>query len=325
MRMANGSRGFTLVELLVVIAIIGILVALLLPAIQAAREAARRMECSNHLKQIGMAVQTHLDAQKIFPTDGWSAYLLGDPDRGFTKRQPGGWPYNILPGLEQRALHDLGKRGTIAEKMQAALLLARTPLGVMMCPTRRPPLLFSNAAHGTFVGHNADPAPSNDATVARGDYAACGGDVNAWLYQDVTIEQGEDPSFAWWNTDVLTGVSYVRSELKIREIIDGLSRQIFAGEKYLTPDAYYSGLDWADNESLMVGFNDDTCRFTQIPPQRDRRGMYDSYPFGSAHPNTANFVFCDGSVHSIAYSIDGDVFSRLGNRKDGVPVDGTQF
>jgi prepilin-type N-terminal cleavage/methylation domain-containing protein/prepilin-type processing-associated H-X9-DG protein len=325
MRQARQSRGFTLVELLVVIAIIGILVALLLPAIQAAREAARRLECSNHLKQIGLAVQTHLDSQKIFPTGGWSAYLLGDPDRGFTKRQPGGWPYNILPGLELHSLHNLGKRGTPAEKMQSACQLARTPLAVMMCPTRRPPVLFSNAAHGTFLAHNADPAPTNDPTVARGDYAVCGGDVNAWLYQDATIEQGEDPSFAWWSTDVLTGVSYVRSELRIREIVDGLSRQIYAGEKYLNPDAYYTGLDWADNESLMVGFNDDTTRFAQIPPQRDRRGLSDSYPFGSAHPATCNFVFCDGSVHSIAYSIDGDIFSRIGNRKDGNPVDTSRW
>jgi prepilin-type processing-associated H-X9-DG protein len=173
--------------------------------------------------------------------------------------------------------------------------------------------------------NNAADLPANDANVARGDYAICAGDVNAWLYQDLTIQQGEDPNFAWTNTDVLTGVSYVRSALKIREIIDGLSHQIYAGEKYLNPDSYYTGLDWADNENMMAGWNDDYSRFAQIPPQRDRPGLADSYPFGSAHSSTANFVFCDGSVHNIAYTVDATTFSRLGNRKDRNPVDASKW
>src|SRR5690348_10720611 len=95
-------RGFTLVELLVVIAIIGILIALLLPAVQAAREAARRVQCTNHLKQLGLGFMVHHDQQKHFPTGGWGYMWVCDADRGLDKRQPGGWGYTVLPFTEQQ-------------------------------------------------------------------------------------------------------------------------------------------------------------------------------------------------------------------------------
>src|SRR5690606_27926844 len=104
----DARRGFTLVELLVVIAIIGILVGLLLPAVQNAREAGRRTQCTNHLKNLASAAQQHEVQFKRLPGGGWGSKWVGDPDAGSGEKQSGGWVYNILPYIEQVALHDDG-------------------------------------------------------------------------------------------------------------------------------------------------------------------------------------------------------------------------
>jgi len=125
------------VELLVVIAIIGILVALLLPAVQAARESARALQCKNNMKQLSLACVTHVSAQGIFPSGGWGWAWAGDPDRGFGADQPGGVFYQLLPYLEQQNLHQLGSGLSNSQKMATSLEMVQTVIPGLTCPTRR--------------------------------------------------------------------------------------------------------------------------------------------------------------------------------------------
>jgi len=322
--------GFTLVELLVVIAIIGILVTLLLPAVQAAREAARRIQCTNHLKQIGLGFVNHHSAHGFFPSGGWSLNFVGDPDRGFAEKQPGGWVYNILPYIEQQSLRDIGAGQSLADKRTALLTLVRTPLSLMNCPSRRESILYPYVLGDPFANCNASPEH------ARSDYVANGG--NRWLEEIVfgndywafflikTYADGDALDAKWPDTALFDGIVSPRSQVRIAEVSDGTSKTYLVGEKYLDPDRYTNGADSGDNQTMYVGYDPDTARFTEsggqpIPPQQDRAGWPDFIPYGSAHPGGCHFVLGDGSVRSINYSIDPLIHSRLGNRRDGLVID----
>ena len=170
---ARAPAGFTLVELLVVIAIIGILVALLLPAIQAAREAARRTQCTNQLKQLALAFHNHHDTHKHLPTGGWQFGWLGYPDYGYGKNQPGGWMYNILPYIEEQNLHDIGKGATTVAAIRAATKQrVQSPFEGMNCPTRRRANVYP------FISSGVTFALTDDFSVcSKTDYAANVGDM----------------------------------------------------------------------------------------------------------------------------------------------------
>ena len=174
------SAGFTLVELLVVITIIGILISLLLPAVQAAREAARRLQCGNNLKQLGLGALQHEAAQGWLPSDGWNNVWVGDPDLGFGANQPGGWIYNILPYMEQSTFHDIGAGKPDAEKRSLWSGAVATALTSLFCPTRRAPTVLP--LHQYW---QANPYPfeninySSTMLVACDDYAINGGPT-AW-------------------------------------------------------------------------------------------------------------------------------------------------
>lgn len=153
MNRSRGLHGFTLVELLVVIAIIGVLVALLLPAVQAARESARRSQCVNNLKQIGVGFLNHESNHGMLPCAGWTAVYVGDPLLGTGRDQPGGWIYQILPYVEQQAVYNITNDGdklnVTANQKQQSIVLQGTPISSFNCPSRRPaqaqPYLLNNS------------------------------------------------------------------------------------------------------------------------------------------------------------------------------------
>jgi prepilin-type N-terminal cleavage/methylation domain-containing protein/prepilin-type processing-associated H-X9-DG protein len=347
MKRSRQRRGFTLVELLVVITIIGILIALLLPAVQSAREAARRTQCQNHLKQLSLGCIAHENATGRYPTDGWGFGWTGDADLGNDQRQPAGWLYNVLPYCEQQPMHDLGM-GNDPNKPALNLQRMMMPLEVFHCPTRRTvkvyPYIWGNA--GGCV--NCSSAPT---VVARSDYACNGGSVytspSTGVYGAGAAGQTVWPSYN--NTDggpsqrsdaldaggnltdsakhVFTfvaksanGVIYCGSVIRTADVTDGTSNTYLIGEKYMDPDHWETGQDAADNEAAMIGDNQDISRWTDIPPYQDTPGQTAGVYFGSPHANSCNMAFCDGSVQAINYSIDPTVHNYLGNRMDDKPI-----
>jgi prepilin-type N-terminal cleavage/methylation domain-containing protein len=301
--------GFTIVELLVVIAIIGILVALILPAVQAAREAARRMECANHLKQIGTAFHLHHDTHKHFPTNGWGWEWAGDAHRGFDQRQPGSWCFNVLPFLEQEAARELASDPVSAAK------LMQTPIQVLYCASRRSSSNYPVLATAPLL-HNS--VPVNEAS--RTDYAVSGGDT---IIHTPAGPPSVNPavlnSYAWPPFQRATGISYVRTQIRMAAIADGTSNTAMVGEKYLARQHYRSGMSLGDDQPPFIGDDADNRRWTDEPPRRDSSDDNVQH-FGSAHPGGCQFVLCDGSTRSISYTIDATVFKYFGHRHDGTPI-----
>jgi prepilin-type N-terminal cleavage/methylation domain-containing protein len=322
--------GFTLVELLVVITIVGILVALLLPAVQAAREAARQVQCKNNLKQVAAACLHHEQLLGFLPTAGWSYSWVGDPDQGFTQRQPGGWQFNILPFLEQQALRDLGLNNNQIGRTQTAA----TALQVFICPTRRKVAAYTDAYAGGHVNWN------KGATIGRSDYAGNAGEGCdlCTIEGPLSLSDGDSWTTAQWyavqGTDSLqplgvNGVFFRHGVCRLAAITDGTSNTYLAGEKSVEPDYYETGQDWGDDQCWSIGYDYDTVRWTNPTapdaPAQDMPGVMKYQAFGSAHSVGFHTAMCDGSVRMMNYSINPDVHRRLGNRHDGLPIDGKQW
>ena len=322
------AHGFTLVELLVVIAIIGILIALLLPAVQSAREAARRVQCKNHLKQLGLAMLNHEEQFKRFPSGGWGWDWIGEPDRGTGRDQPGGWAFNVLDFVESGNIRSMGQGLTGNARNEAILVRCGTPMSFFYCPSRRSAKAYPYPRNVPF--RTASSTSLIPQLSARTDFAVNAGDQNRNQFFDgpANIQQGDSPTFQWNNTSDHTGIAYERSAVALGEIKDGTSNTYLIGEKYLNPDQYTTGRDLADNENLYTGYNNDNYRSSHPnfgAPLADTPGFTSEVIYGSAHDGGWQAVFCDGSVHSVSYGIDAETHRRLGNRRDELPIGAGAF
>jgi prepilin-type N-terminal cleavage/methylation domain-containing protein len=317
----SGRGGFTLVELLVVIAIIGVLVSLLLPAVQAAREAARRAQCANHLKQLSLACLEHEEAQGFFPSGGWGNHWVGDSSRGFGREQPGSWLFNVLPFIEEANVRAIGSGMSGVAKENAIARQNEIVLSLINCPTRRPP----TTRYTVIDPYNSAPLR----LVVRSDYAANAGDFGNALMPNVNgPTAAQAPTFNWEPAmRGLTGVCFVRSELEAAAITDGLSQTLLVGEKNIEPQHYDTGQALNDNQGAYTGFNWDNERVARAsqPPAPDTFNSGDRYyaSFGSAHAELWQAAFCDGHVEPLSYDMGGAVAGQLANREDGAvaPID----
>jgi prepilin-type N-terminal cleavage/methylation domain-containing protein len=320
MRLKRQRPAFTLLELLVVIAIIAVLVGLLLPAVQSAREAGRRVSCANNLKQLGIAFLAFESTHGHFPSGGWGWDWTADPDRGAGVRQPGCWTYQLLPHMEELSTYCLGQDGdpdtwTPAQLAGSATRM-QTPSRVFNCVSRRPATTFYA---GWFGGRYRPYGADTVQQVARSDYAVNAG-TRFIQYATGPITLANADQYPWPNTSSnFNGIVSLRSAVRISMITDGTSHTYLVGEKYLDPRWYLNGMAGCDNEDLYTGFNCDTHRTTGMgkTPLQDQKGLYADESFGSAHPDSLGMVYCDGSVRRVAYTVDAALHERAGNRKDG--------
>jgi prepilin-type N-terminal cleavage/methylation domain-containing protein len=292
------ARAFTLVELLVVIAIIGILVALLLPAVQAARESARRTQCTNNLKQQGIAIHSYHDVRKILPPGGHNPW---GPE--------GSWPVQLLEFIEQANLAKLNNNNV------DPLRYAGGPL-VFFCPSRRDSTKV--AAQGNrFLMDYASATPANSPN-SWDQYWM--GDIwgDGWVpqvYRGAIVRGGKVPSTGVWKGGKST----------MAGMADGTSNTLLVSEKQLNPGQYFTG-DWHDDAGWADGWDPDVVRYTGFPPNHDSKynnqGGWEGYRFGSAHSAGIISLLGDASVRMINYNINPAVFNNLGTR-DGneTPVD----
>ena len=315
------TQGFTLIELLVVIAIIGVLVALLLPAVQQAREAARRTQCKNNLKQLGLAMHNYLDNYKMFPSSFTAPKTTGFQTRVSKAVSGWGWGTMLLPYVDQGALFDqldFTVRNIVPTSQNG--ILGGTPLSIFRCASDTGPAVNSDcASSGTNVNNCGELATSN--------YLVCFGSLSglqtvkftgdpSTYYRQYTLDRGVDGNRGVFGADSSTQASH---------ITDGLSNTIMIGEtlKGLGRNGVtYRGGIW-------IGWPS-TAGYEAVPGimQQALNGGAnfrimgtDQHAFSSNHAGGAQFALGDGSVHFISENIDGTTLERLADRDDGNVID----
>lgn len=291
------------------------MIALLLPAVQSAREASRRTHCSNNIKQLSLGVDLHQNSFKHYPSNGWGWLWLGEPSRGSGIRQPGGWIYQTLSFVERSDLRYLGQGMASPLRRLALAELAQSVVGVTQCPSR--PSADLCPRDPNIIWRNAELT----VMLARSDYSGNGGDMFTGVHDGPrTLAEGDDPNYQWPKLDEFSGIFRQRMPLKPADVQDGLSHTFLIGEKYASKLHYGSPGDHGNDQSPVSGDDWDLVRWTEEPPLHDNKDMLPTR-FGSVHASGFHISNCDGSVRLISYSIDQDLFRQLGNREDGEPVE----
>jgi prepilin-type N-terminal cleavage/methylation domain-containing protein len=286
--------GFTLVELLVVIAIIGILVALLLPAIQYARESARRVSCANNLKQVGLAAIQHENLHKYYA------------NRTESYNTEGTWITAIMPYMEENDLYNewaraVGlRKGSLPSAVRPLAEIVATPIASLYCPSRRPAAAYPARAQGNFLA-------------AHTDYALNGG----------ASTEPDKFEVKWPGIWESLGLTNTFKRVRNKDVKDGLSKTYLISEKAVSANHYTSGRDPGDDSSIFACLRGNCVRWAKRVPvhdQLERENCWSCHSFGSAHPTSFNAVYCDGSVHSLTYEISFAAHAALASRAAGDKV-----
>jgi prepilin-type N-terminal cleavage/methylation domain-containing protein/prepilin-type processing-associated H-X9-DG protein len=292
-RAARHGRAFTLIELLVVMAVIAVLLGMLFPATQAAREAARRLSCVNNLMQLGIAIQSYETTHELLPPG-----VINDtaPIKNVAKGYHVGWMTQILPLVDRKAV--FRKFDPSASVYDPVNLTCRlTMINMFLCPS--------------------DPGPKREPAdgVASSNYAAC--------YHDVEAPIGLKNN----------GCFFLNSRVRYDDVLDGTSQTIFLGEKRLfggelgwasgtrstlrNMGSFMGGVPGGFGASMLPVGEDDTGSEAENP---DPVGGY-----GSSHPGGSNFAFGDGSVKFLKFGISPRVMRQLANRADGELLSGEKY
>ena len=344
---ARRNTAFTLVELLVVIAIIGVLVALLLPAVQAAREAARRAQCTNNLKQLGLAMQNYHSARNTLPA-GSQHCCSPLASKGHT------WTTSIFPFVEMQALSDAitntdSFNGSAEEKpffhvgmLPAEIVSKQIP--AFVCPSDRDasnPILDDRTSGPGGVYSPVDPSmglwytasmgpnhPGQCPLCAEGDLPDPDDPAGVYCCQGVYKNGGAGgfggPGNGVFDEDMTTVGLFGRYKRKIafREIPDGLSNTIMLGETLPRQCSYFSvfavNFNISSTTVPLNTFESDEAHVGTIPFHG--AGWELTSGFKSNHPGGAHFTFADASVHFLNEDIDFELYNFLGSRAGGEPV-----
>ncbi len=291
MRIRPRHLGFTLVELLVVIAIIGVLVALLLPAVQSAREAARRTQCINNLKQIGVALHNHHDAYLYLPGAGSDGPHIDCCTA--TERIGWNWPFHLTPYMEQQAVYD----------EQDENIIARTVIPSYYCPTRRAAKIYNSTGKCDYAGNGGD------VTGNRGKHGVF---IEQWRGQPKPADTILNPA---------------DERRRLADIEDGTSNTLMVAEKQLHATVW--GDAGGDNEPWNNSGWDGDCdviRFGSVTPEPDKLHPDSSQPrfwsmrFGSSHPGGLMAVRADGSVDVVSFDVDPNVWLYFCTIRDEQPI-----